>query len=255
MWNTPPSPPAPDQAPSPASALMEGGFHLGLPLSPQTVAGLVLLLQELVSWNAKVALTGLAEAADIIPKHCLDSLAACKVLKVGPGLIQPGPGRRVLDVGTGAGFPGLVLKLYDPELAVTLLEPSQKKAAFLHHMIGLLGVTGVSVVIVRIEDLKPAQAGPFGLVTTRALKPELVLAEAPRLLAPHGTVLLFRASPLEAVPPGYRLVRPASFTLPFPNDPPTPILLPPTTPLRGLSPHHPHVLRAFRPLSPPHPSV
>src|SRR2546427_823194 len=161
MWNTPPSPPAPDQAPSPASAQMEGGLQLGVPMTPHTVARLVLYLQELVRWNAKVNLTGLAEEADIIPKHFLDSLAACKVLKVGPGLIQPGPGRRVLDVGTGAGFPGLVLKLYDPELAVTLLEPSQKKAAFLHHMIGLLGVTGVSVVIVRIQDLKPAQAGPF----------------------------------------------------------------------------------------------
>ena len=179
-------------------------------------------------WNAKVNLTGLAEEADIIPKHFLDSLAACKVLKVGPGLIQPGPGRRVLDVGTGAGFPGLVLKLYDPELAVTLLEPSQKKAAFLHHIIGLLGVTGVSVLIVRIEDLKPGQAGPFDIVTTRAVKPELVLAEAPRLLAPHGTVLLFRANPLEAVPPGYRLVRQASFTLPFTNDPRTLTLLAPS---------------------------
>ena len=228
MWNMPPSPPAPDQAPSPASALMEGGLRLGVPLSPHTVARLVLYLQELVRWNAKVNLTGLAEEADIIPKHFLDSLAACKVLKVGPGLIQPGPGRRVLDVGTGAGFPGLVLKLYDPELAVTLLEPSQKKAAFLHHMIGLLGVTGVSVLIVRIEDLKPGQAGPFDIVTTRAVKPELVLAEAPRLLAPHGTVLLFRANPLEAVPPGYRLVRQASFTLPFTNDPRTLTLLAPS---------------------------
>src|SRR5437870_13663320 len=163
----PPSPPAPEQSSSPASALMEGGLQLGVPLSPHTVARLVLYLQELVRWNAKVNLTGLTEEADIIPTHFLDSLAACKVIKVGAGLIQPGPGRRVLDVGTGPGFPGLVLKLYDPELAVTLLEPSQKQAAFHHHMIGLLGETGVSVVIVRIEDLRPAQAGPLCLVTSR----------------------------------------------------------------------------------------
>ena len=52
MWNMPPSPPAPDQAPSPASALMEGGLRLGVPLSPHTVARLVLYLQELVRWNA-----------------------------------------------------------------------------------------------------------------------------------------------------------------------------------------------------------
>src|SRR2546427_340243 len=129
MWNTPPSPPAPDQAPSPASALMEGGLQLGVPLSPHTVARLVLYLQELVRWNAKVNLSGLTEEADIITKHFLDSLAAFKVLKVGPGLIRPGPGLRVLDVGTGAGFPGLVLKLHDPELAITLLAPSPSSSS------------------------------------------------------------------------------------------------------------------------------
>ena len=207
---------------------MEGGLQLGIPLSPHTVARLVLYLQELVRWNAKVNLTSLTEEADIITKHFLDSLAAFKVLQVGPGLIQPGPGLRVLDVGTGAGFPGLVLKLHDPELAVTLLEPSQKKAAFLHHMIGLLGVAGVSVLIIRIEDLKPGQAGLFDLVTTRAMKPELLLAESPRLLAPGGRALLFRTAPMEEPPPGYRFVRQESFTLPFTNDPRTLTLLEPT---------------------------
>ena len=76
---------------------MEGGLQLGVPLSPHTVARLVLYLQELVRWNAKVNLSGLTEEADIITKHFLDSLAAFKVLKVGPGLIRPGPGLRVLD--------------------------------------------------------------------------------------------------------------------------------------------------------------
>jgi 16S rRNA G527 N7-methylase RsmG len=91
-----------------------------------------------------------------------------------------------------------------------------------------LGVTGVSVLIIRIEDLPAGQAGPFDLVTTRALNPGLLLAESPRLLAPNGTVLLFRASPLEAVPPGYRLIRQESFTLPFTNDPRTLTLLAPS---------------------------
>src|SRR5438093_11457645 len=98
MWNMPPSPPAPDQSPSPASALMEGGLQLGVPLSPHTVARLVLYLQELVRWNAKVNVTGLAEELDIIPKHFLDSLALCKVLNFGPVLMQPGSGRVVLHV-------------------------------------------------------------------------------------------------------------------------------------------------------------
>jgi 16S rRNA G527 N7-methylase RsmG len=81
------------------------------------------------------------------------------------------------------------------------------------------------VLIARIEDLKPGQVGPFDLITSRAVRPERVLAEAPRLLAPGGRVLLFRASPMSDVPSGYRLIREASFTLPFTNDPRTLTLL------------------------------
>lgn len=220
-----PGPPATPDPATPAAALMEGGLRLGVPLSPHTVARLVLYLQELTRWNAKVNLTGHATQADIINKDFLDSLAAFTLIKPDPGLIRPGPGLRVLDVGTGAGFPGLVLKLQDPDLAVTLLEPSQKKAAFLHHMIGLLGVSGTTVLIARIEDLKPGQVGPFDLVTSRAVRPELILQEAPRLLASGGQVLLFRAGPLQEVPAGYRLVRETAFTLPFIDAPRTLTLL------------------------------
>src|SRR5207253_4891038 len=199
-------PASPNPSPEPttaAAALMEGGLQLGLPLSPHTVARLVVYLQELQRWNAKVNLTGPASERDIVSKHFLDSLAAVTLIKPDPALVRPGPGLRLLDVGTGAGFPGLVLKLQDPDLAVTLLEPSQKRAAFLHHMIGLLGLSGVSVLIARLEDLK-ADGGPFDLITSRAIKPELILGEAPRLLAPRGQVLLFRTSPLKDIPPGYQ---------------------------------------------------
>ena len=223
---SPSSPPIQDPA-TPAAALMEGGLRLGIPLSPHTVARMVRYLQELMRWNEKVNLTGLTAEHDIISKHFLDSLAALTLIKPDPTLIRPGTGLRVLDVGTGAGFPGLVLKLQDSDLAMTLLEPSQKKAAFLHHMIGLLGISGVSVLIARIEDLKPGQAGPFDLVTTRAVRPELALTRAPQLLAPGGQILLFRTGPMREVPSGYRLVRETSFTLPFTNDPRTLTLLAP----------------------------
>ena len=223
---SPSSPATPDPA-TPAAALMEGGLRLGVPLSPHTVARMVLYLQELMRWNTRVNLTGLTTERDIISKHFLDSLAAFKFIKPDPTLIRPSTGLRVLDVGPGAGFPGLVLKLQDPELAVTLLEPSQKKAAFLHHMIGLLGLSGAAVLIARIEDLKPGQAGPFDLVTTRAVRPELVLAEASRLLVSGGQVLLFRTSPMDAAPNGFRIIREESFTLPFTDAPRTLTLLAP----------------------------
>jgi 16S rRNA (guanine527-N7)-methyltransferase len=199
---------------------MQGGLLLGVPLSPHTVARLVLYLRELTRWNEKVNLTALTTDLHIVIKHFLDSLAAFKIIRPDPTIIRPGAGLRVLDVGTGAGFPGLILKIQDPELAVTLLEPSMKKAAFLHHMIGLLGLSGVSVITRRFEDLHdPRDSGPYDLVTTRALAPEVVLAVAPRLLARGGRVLLFRVAPLEEPPSGYRVIRQEAFTLPFTNDP------------------------------------
>jgi 16S rRNA (guanine527-N7)-methyltransferase len=178
---------------------------LGLPLSPHVVARLVLYLKELLRWNAKTNLTGMATETEIITKQFLDSLAACKVF-------DPRPGLRLLDIGTGAGFPGLVLKLHAPDLAVTLLEPSTKKAAFLHYLIGLLGVPSLPVATSRIEDFK--EQG-FHLVTSRAVKAEVITAAAPRLLAPGGRVLLYRVSPMLETPPDYTIVRQASFTLPF----------------------------------------
>jgi len=179
---------------------------LGVPLSPHVVARLVLYLKELLRWNAKINLTGIATETEIIPKQFLDSLAACKVF-------DPRPGLRVLDIGTGAGFPGLVLKLHAPDLAVTLLEPSTKKAAFLHHLIGLLGVPGLTVSTDRIEDFEKEKG--FHLVTSRAVRADVITDAAPRLLAPGGRVLLYRVSAMQETPPGYTIVRQSSFTLPF----------------------------------------
>ena len=208
---------------------MEGGLTLGVPLSPHTVARMVRYLRELTRWNQKVNLTALTTDADIVSKHFLDSLAAFKLIKPHPGLIRPGPSLRLLDIGTGAGFPGLVLKLQDPDLAVTLLEPSLKKAAFLHHIIGLLGLSGVAVITRRLEQLTgPERTAAFDLVAARALAPGVVLEAAPRLLAPGGRVLLFRVTPLEEIPSGYRLIRETSFSLPFTSDPRTLTLLEPT---------------------------
>lgn len=210
---------------------MQGGLLLGVPLSPHTVARLVLYLRELTRWNEKVNLTALTTDLDIVIKHFLDSLAAFKVIRPDPTIIRPGTGLRILDVGTGAGFPGLILTIQDPELSVTLLEPSLKKAAFLHHLIGLLGLPGVRVITRRLEDLhEPEFSGQYDLVTTRALAAEVVLPAAFRLLARGGRVLLFRVVPLAESPSGYRLIRQVSFTLPFTNDPRTLTLLAPALP-------------------------
>jgi 16S rRNA (guanine527-N7)-methyltransferase len=190
---------------TPAALLMEGCLRLGVPCSPHVACRLVLYLQELVKWNAKINLTAIDTELEIISKHFLDSIAAFRIFEARPGL-------RVLDVGSGAGFPGMVLKLQAPDLLVTLLEPSSKKAAFLHHLAGVLGVPGIKIETKRIEEVKE---GTFDLITSRALTPEIVLAAAPQLLSEGGNVLLYRVKPLEIPPPGFLIVRQFTFDLPF----------------------------------------
>jgi 16S rRNA (guanine527-N7)-methyltransferase len=166
-------------------------------------------------WSEKMNLTAMETERDIVSKHFLDSLAAFKLFDSRPGL-------RVLDVGSGAGFPGMVLKLQAPDLAVTLLEPSTKKAAFLYHLVGTLGVPGLVIQTKRIEAF---EEGIFDLIVCRALKPELVLSTAPRLLAPRGRVLLYRVTPLEDAPKKYQILKQISFSLPFLEAPRTLTLL------------------------------
>ena len=200
---------------SPAALLSEGSLRVGVPSSPHVVCRLVLYLKELMRWNEKMNLTAIETEVEIISKHFVDSLAAFKIFK-------PHPGLRVLDVGSGAGFPGMVLKLQAPDLAVTLLEPSTKKAAFLHHLVGTLGVPGLAIQTERIESFRD---GGFDLIVSRALKADIVLSAAPRLLTPGGKVLLYRVTPLAGIPDKYRILKQISFTLPFLHVPRTLTLL------------------------------
>ena len=207
---------------------MQGSLLLGIPLSPHTVAKLVLYLKELLRWNEKTNLTALRTEQDIISKQFLDSLAAFKVLNPA-GLINPSRAYHVVDIGSGAGFPGLVLKLHEPTLSIYLIEPATKKAAFLHHIIGLLGLSDTHVVMSRIEQWMPARQ-ECDLLTTRAVRSEVLFDAAPRLLSKAGRMLLYRARPLETPPSGFEVIHEESFTLPYANDPRTLSLLQPTGP-------------------------
>src|SRR5581483_1522907 len=99
---------------------------------------------ELIRWNRRVNLTAIREEREIVVKHFLDSLFPLT-------LLNPSEGARWIDIGSGAGFPGLVLKIARPHLEMTLVESAQRKATFLHHIIGTLGLTGVSVIHDRLE--------------------------------------------------------------------------------------------------------
>jgi len=126
--------------------LKEGATHFGLTLTNAQLAAFEQYSQELVAWNQKVNLTRITAPEEIAVKHFLDSLSVQLALGDLPASFS------VIDVGTGAGFPGLPLKIVRPDLRLTLLESTAKKAAFLHHIVDRLSLTNVRIVTARAEE-------------------------------------------------------------------------------------------------------
>lgn len=193
--------------------LQAGAKELGISLREAQVQAFGLYRRELAIWNRKINLTAIRTDREVLVKHFLDSLAYSKVLR------PVHSGSSLLDVGSGAGFPGVPLKIFLPELRVILLEPNLKKTAFLWHVIGCLGLGQIEVISRRIEDLAkdPDHHQAYDWVTARALKAEKIFTLIFQVLKLRGKLLLGRAAELDfnPVPYGFRLIQEESFQLPF----------------------------------------
>ena len=119
--------------------------------------------QELLDWNTRINLTAITDPEEVLIKHFLDSLSLL--------IVYDRPGARLLDIGAGAGFPGLPLKIMRPQWQVVLLEATGKKVTFLRHMIEVLHLAGVEAVHGRAEELghKAEYRASFDVVTARAV--------------------------------------------------------------------------------------
>lgn len=144
----------------------------GLNLSSRQAAQLSAYERELLAWNEKFNLTAIRDVDGIRSKHFLDSLSCSLVWK------ETSP-RRLVDVGTGAGFPGLVLKILYPAMKLTLVESVGKKANFCAHMLETLELDGVEVLTARAEDVgrMPAHREKYDWAVARAVAAMPVLAE------------------------------------------------------------------------------
>lgn len=127
------------------SQLKEDFRLLGVPLTDRQTGQLLTYYEVLTEWNRFMNLTAITEYEEVVKKHFVDSVSLVKAYD----LTKPAS---VMDVGTGAGFPGLVLKIAFPDLQLTLLDSLNKRIRFLNEVIGRLSLTGVETIHGRAED-------------------------------------------------------------------------------------------------------
>ncbi len=192
---------------SPERLLEDGLGELGITPGRGVLDKFLEYLSELKKWNRTHNLTAISSDEGIVTTHFLDSALFLKALDE-----IDAKGMEIADIGSGAGFPGLPVKILRPELSVTLVEPSGKKAAFLRHMGRRLGLGTVPVLETRLEDLPP---GSFDILMTRALfKVADFVKEASPVLRKGGWLVMSKGPKYEGEIKGLAGVRVISARLP-----------------------------------------
>ncbi|MGC9359541.1 MAG: 16S rRNA (guanine(527)-N(7))-methyltransferase RsmG [Anaerolineae bacterium] len=181
-----------------------GARALGLSLTSQHLDAFRVYLKELEEWNQKFNLTAITGSDEIQRKHFLDAMSCLLVIpEVGPSTGDTVPLRRsarrlwFCDIGSGAGFPGLVLKIMLPEIKMTLIEATRKKCDFLAHVTERIGLRDVEILHARAEDLgqRPEYRGQYDVALSRAVAPLCVLAEYCLPLLRLGGVMVAQKGP------------------------------------------------------------
>lgn len=165
--------------------LFAGLRSLGLEPSEQVIEQFAVYLMELKKWNKAMNLTGIRDDQGIITKHFFDSLLYLNVI--------PDSIHRVADIGSGAGFPGIPIKIVRPEIEMVLIEPAMKKSLFLKNLAKSLCLHDVHVVAKRIEEVNVVEdlGAPVDVAVTRALfGVREFVRKASRILQPGGICIL-----------------------------------------------------------------
>ena len=151
--------------------MKSGAAALGIRLSVSQIAVFEIYYRELIDWNQRINLTAITDYEEVQAKHFLDSLTAV--------LAADFNNQTVIDVGTGAGFPGLPLKIAFPHIRLTLLESTEKKTSFLNGLTKKLGLNDVEILTGRAEEFGRAEQyrERFDIVISRAVAALPVLVE------------------------------------------------------------------------------
>jgi len=166
--------------------IRDGAKELGLEINAGLTAQFSIHALELVKWNRKINLTSITQPRDIAVKHFLDSLAPARFIP---------ENARLLDIGSGGGFPGIPLKILKPSLSVLLVDGVRKKANFLKHLLRTLRLENIEALQTRAEGLPedPQYANSFDVIISRALSSLAAFAKmAMPLLSAHGVIIAMK---------------------------------------------------------------
>jgi 16S rRNA (guanine527-N7)-methyltransferase len=167
------------------SAILEAS-GIDIRLHPSLIQGIQTYVNALLLWNRKISLTAIVDPEEIVRLHFVESFFANSISAMSRG--------RLADVGSGAGFPGIPIKMLEPDLHLSLVEANAKKAAFLSEVIRALNLKPAEVLHSRTEDV-PNDTPAFDFITARAVGDyKRLLKWARRHLATSGRVVLFIGS-------------------------------------------------------------
>jgi len=161
--------------------LASGAQRLGIPLTDSQLQAFEVYYETLIAWNRRVNLTRITVYEEVQVKHFLDSLSCLPLIQRAKHdhTGEPTSAFQIIDVGAGAGFPGVALRIADPGLQLTLLEATRKKAEFLQFLVERLGLQGVTVINARAEEAgqNPMHREQYDLALARAVAEMATLAE------------------------------------------------------------------------------
>ncbi|MDU7029632.1 16S rRNA (guanine(527)-N(7))-methyltransferase RsmG [Robinsoniella peoriensis] len=175
------------------NVLIQGCLELGIHLTDTQVNQFETYYELLVEWNKVMNLTGITEYDEVMQKHFVDSLSIVKAADLGQC-------KKVLDMGTGAGFPGIPIKIVYPHLEVVLLDSLNKRIKFLNEVIGKLGLSGITAIHGRAEDYAKQKEyrEMFDLCVSRAVANLASLSEycIPYTML-HGNFISYKSGSIE----------------------------------------------------------
>lgn len=194
------------------SLLSSSASSIGLEITADQVSKFIKYLNHLKEWNAVTNLTSIVKDEEIVIKHFIDSIASIKAENFLSGSL-------IYDIGTGAGFPGLPIKILRPDIKLVLVEPSKKKSSFLRFIVGALKLGEVDIFEGSIEQLADdfSDHKLANYIVARGIKFEFIIDLSRKILSKKGKIVLFLSTPVDKARIGSDAIIENEYAFDLPN--------------------------------------